>query len=189
VAGDPSQSGKGTLQLCRGIEVGHVFFLGTKYSQAMQCKYLDENGKAQWAVMGCYGIGVTRVAAAAIEQNHDTKGIIWPDAIAPFTVVICALGYGKSEMVKQAADDLYQQLLVRGVDVILDDRDVRPGVMFADWELIGVPHRITLGERGLQQGSVEYTTRRDLNTQSFAVADVMNHVINKLGVNTPCAPC
>lgn len=189
VAGDPSQSGKGTLQICRGIEVGHVFFLGTKYSQAMQCKYLDENGKAQLAVMGCYGIGVTRVAAAAIEQNHDAKGIIWPDAIAPFTVVICALGYGKSELVKQAADDLYQQLLARGVDVILDDRDVRPGVMFADWELIGVPHRITLGERGLQQGNVEYTTRRDLNTQAFALADVMSHVIQQLGVNTPCAPC
>jgi len=161
VAGDPSPDGKGALAIQRGIEVGHVFFLGTKYSKAMNCTYLDETGKPQLMVMGCYGIGVTRLVGAAIEQNHDSKGIVWPDSIAPFTVAICPVGWGKSEAVRQAALDLYAQLVETGIDVILDDRDERPGVMFADWELIGVPHRITIGDRGLKEGMVEYQHRRD----------------------------
>ena len=161
VEGDPSPDGKGRLAIQRGIEVGHVFFLGTKYSASMNCTYLDENGKPQLMVMGCYGIGVTRLVGAAIEQNHDNKGIIWPDTIAPFTMVICPVGWGKSEAVRQTALDLYEKLVVSGIDVILDDRDERPGVMFADWELIGVPHRITIGDRGLKEGVVEYQHRRD----------------------------
>jgi prolyl-tRNA synthetase len=161
VAGDPSPDGKGPLAIQRGIEVGHVFFLGTKYSASMNCTYLDENGKPQLMVMGCYGIGVTRLVGAAIEQNHDERGIIWPDTIAPFTVVICPVGWGKSEAVRLAALDLYEKLVVSNIDVILDDRDERPGVMFADWELIGVPHRITIGDRGLKENLVEYQHRRD----------------------------
>ena len=161
VAGDPSPDGKGTLAIQRGIEVGHVFFLGTKYSAAMNCSYLDETGKPRTMVMGCYGIGVTRLVGAAIEQNHDDKGIIWPDLIAPFTVAICPVGWGKSEAVRAEATRLYEELVAAGIDAILDDRDERPGVMFADWELIGVPHRITVGERGLKEGALEYQHRRD----------------------------
>ncbi len=172
VAGDPSPDGKGSLAIQRGIEVGHVFFLGTKYSAAMNCTYLDENGKPQLMVMGCYGIGVTRLVGAAIEQNHDERGIIWPDAIAPFTLVICPVGWGKSEAVRQAALDLYEKLVVSGIDVILDDRDERPGVMFADWELIGVPHRITIGERGLKEGLVEYQHRRDKEATKVPLAEI-----------------
>lgn len=159
-AGDPSPDGKGSLQLCRGIEVGHVFQLGNKYSQAMNATYLDEAGKAQVMEMGCYGIGVSRIVASAIEQNHDDKGIIWPATMAPFLLVIVAIGYGKSETVRNAADKLYADLTAAGVDVLLDDRDERPGVMFADAELIGIPHRITIGERGLNDGVVEYQPRR-----------------------------
>ena len=162
VEGDRSPDGKGTLKLQRGIEVGHVFFLGTRYSEPMKAVFLDENGKPQSMQMGCYGIGVTRVAGAAIEQNHDDNGIIWPDSIAPFEVVICPMGYAKSEMVREAADKLYEDLLAAGYDVILDDRDMRPGVMFAEWELIGVPHRFVVGERGLKNGEVEYVHRRSL---------------------------
>lgn len=162
VEGDASPDGKGTLKLQRGIEVGHVFFLGTRYSEPMQATFLDENGKPQPIQMGCYGIGVTRVAGAAIEQCHDEKGIIWPESIAPFEVVICPMNYSKSEAVRNAADALYESLKAEGVDVILDDRDLRPGVMFADWELIGVPHRIVIGDRGLKNGEVEYTDRRNL---------------------------
>ena len=162
VEGDRSPDGKGTLKLQRGIEVGHVFFLGTRYSEPMKADFLDENGKPQSMQMGCYGIGVTRVAGAAIEQNHDDNGIIWPDSIAPFEVVICPMGYAKSEMVREAADKLYEDLLAAGYDVILDDRDMRPGVMFAEWELIGVPHRFVVGERGLKNGEVEYVHRRSL---------------------------
>lgn len=162
VEGDRSPDGKGTLKLQRGIEVGHVFFLGTRYSEPMKAVFLDENGKPQPMQMGCYGIGVTRVAGAAIEQNHDDNGIIWPDSIAPFEVVICPMGYAKSEMVREAADKLYEDLLAAGYDVILDDRDMRPGVMFAEWELIGVPHRFVVGERGLKNGEVEYVHRRSL---------------------------
>ena len=162
VEGDRSPDGKGTLKLQRGIEVGHVFFLGTRYSEPMKAVFLDENGKPQPMQMGCYGIGVTRVAGAAIDQNHDDNGIIWPDSIAPFEVVICPMGYAKSEMVREAADKLYEDLLAAGYDVILDDRDMRPGVMFAEWELIGVPHRFVVGERGLKNGEVEYVHRRSL---------------------------
>ncbi|MCX8085706.1 MAG: proline--tRNA ligase [Rhodocyclaceae bacterium] len=172
VAGDPSPDGKGKLAIQRGIEVGHVFFLGTKYSEAMNCTYLDETGKPRLMVMGCYGIGVTRLVAAAIEQNHDEKGIIWPDAIAPFTVVICPVGWGKSEAVRQAALELYEKLVISGIDVILDDRDERPGVMFADWELIGVPHRITIGERGLKEGVAEYQHRREPAATKAPLAEI-----------------
>jgi prolyl-tRNA synthetase len=172
VEGDPSPDGKGKLAIQRGIEVGHVFFLGTKYSKSMNCSYLDENGKPQLMVMGCYGIGVTRLVGAAIEQNHDAKGIIWPDAIAPFTVVICPVGWGKSEAVRQVALDLHEKLATSGIDVLLDDRDERPGVMFADWELIGVPHRITIGDRGLKEGVVEYQHRRDTEAIKVPVAGI-----------------
>ncbi|AOJ08803.1 proline--tRNA ligase [Burkholderia mayonis] len=161
-AGDPSPDGKGTLDICRGIEVGHVFQLGAKYSEAMGATFIDESGKAQPMVMGCYGIGVTRILGAAIEQNFDDKGIIWPEAIAPFEVVLCPMGYDRSDAVREAADKLYADLAAAGVDVILDDRGERPGVMFADWELIGVPHRLVIGERGLKDGRVEYQGRRDV---------------------------
>lgn len=160
VLGDPSPDGKGTLKLCRGIEVGHVFQLGNKYSQAMDATYLDEAGRSQAMEMGCYGIGVSRIVAAAIEQHHDDKGIIWPMSMAPFLLVIVAIGYGKSEMVKTAADTLYAELISAGFEVLLDDRDERPGIMFADAELIGIPHRVTVGERGLKDGVVEYQPRR-----------------------------
>jgi len=180
VAGDPSPDGKGRLAIQRGIEVGHVFFLGTRYSAAMHCTYLDENGKPQPMAMGCYGIGVTRLVGAAIEQNHDDKGIIWPDAIAPFTVVICPVGWGKSETVRQTALDLYEKLVVSGIDVILDDRDERPGVMFADWELIGVPHRITIGERGLKEGVVEYQHRHDTAAAKVPLAEIAASVRQKV---------
>lgn len=160
VAGDPDPNGTGQLAIQRGIEVGHVFFLGDTYSKKLQATYLDKEGKPQLIQMGCYGIGVSRIAAAAIEQNHDDKGIIWPRALAPFEVVICALNWNKSEEVQQAATSLYNQLQAQGIEVILDDRDVRPGVMFADWELIGVPVRVTIGDRGLKEGIVEIQERR-----------------------------
>ncbi|MHB1352028.1 MAG: proline--tRNA ligase [Thiobacillus sp.] len=172
VAGDPSPDGKGTLALCRGIEVGHVFQLGNKYSQAMNATYLDEAGKARTMEMGCYGIGVSRIVAAAIEQNHDDKGIIWPSSMAPFALVIVAIGYGKSAAVKNAADTLYADLMAAGVDVVLDDRDERPGVMFADAELVGIPHRVTLGERGLNEGVVEYQPRRAAPEQGGEVRKI-----------------
>ena len=173
VAGDASPDGKGRLELCKGIEVGHVFQLGSKYSQAMNATYLDETGQAQVMEMGCYGIGVSRIVASAIEQNHDDKGIIWPQAMAPFLLVIVAIGYGKSETVKTAADTLYAELQAAGIDVLLDDRDERPGVMFADAELIGIPHRVTIGERGLKDGVIEYQARRanGADAQKIAVSD------------------
>ena len=182
VEGDRSPDGKGTLKLQRGIEVGHVFYLGTKYSEALNATYLDENGKPQVLQMGCYGIGVTRLAGAAIEQNHDEKGIIWPASIAPFEVVICPMNYAKSEAVRQAADKLYEDLKARGVDVILDDRDMRPGVMFADWELIGVPHRVVIGDRGLKEGAVEYADRRNLAEKVMVKTDeAVDFLLGKLG--------
>ncbi|MFM1949070.1 MAG: Proline--tRNA ligase [Pseudomonadota bacterium] len=181
VAGDASPDGKGALTIERGIEVGHVFYLGTKYSQAMNATFLDENGKPQFLEMGCYGIGVTRLPAAAIEQNHDAKGIIWPDAIAPFTVVICPIGADRSPDVKAASEKLYADLMAAGVDVLLDDRGERPGAMFADWELIGVPHRITLGDRGLKEGKLEYQHRRDAQATAVAPADIAAFVLAKLG--------
>ena len=160
VAGDPSPDGKGVLAVQRGIEVGHVF-AGLPYPESMKLMFANESGQNQQMIMGCYGIGVTRLLGAAIEQNHDAKGIIWPDAIAPFAGVICPLGYDRNDIVKDAADNLYRDLLAAGIDVVLDDRGERPGVMFADWELIGVPHRITVGDRGLKDGNVEYQHRRD----------------------------
>jgi prolyl-tRNA synthetase len=159
VEGDACPDGKGSLEIRRGIEVGHIFQLGTKYSTAMGASVLDEQGKARTLEMGCYGIGVTRIVAAAIEQNHDDKGIIWPEAIAPFQVAIVAIGYNKSAAVKARADNLYQALSDSGIDVLLDDRKERPGVMFADMELIGIPHRLTVGDRALERGVIEYTNR------------------------------
>ena len=182
VAGDPSPDGKGVLAIERGIEVGHVFYLGTKYSRAMDATFLDEDGKPKPFEMGCYGIGVTRLPAAAIEQNHDERGIIWPDAIAPFTVVICPIGMDRSEAVAQAAEQLHRDLLALGVDVMLDDRGERPGAMFADWELIGVPHRITIGDKGLKEGVVEYQHRRDSAATRVAVGEVLALLKEKLGV-------
>ena len=180
VDGDLSPDGKGVLAIERGIEVGHVFYLGTKYSQAMNATFLDENGKPQFLEMGCYGIGVTRLPAAAIEHNHDAKGIIWPDAIAPFTVVICPIGADRSPDVKAASEKLYAELMAAGVDVLLDDRGERPGAMFADWELIGVPHRVTLGDRGLKEGKVEYQHRRDEAATAVALADIAAFVFSKV---------
>ena len=176
VVGDPSPDGKGVLAIQRGIEVGHVFYLGTKYSAAMNATFLDENGKPKLLEMGCYGIGVTRILGAAIEQSHDARGIIWPDAIAPFTVVICPIGMDRSDEVKAAAEKLYGELRLLGVDVLLDDRGERPGAMFADWELIGVPHRVVLSDRGLKEGQVEYQGRRDEAATKLALADVLAHL-------------
>lgn len=180
VAGDASPDGKGVLAIERGIEVGHVFYLGTKYSQAMNATFLGENGKPQFLEMGCYGIGITRLPAAAIEQNHDDKGIIWPDSIAPFTVVLCPISPDRFPDVQVAADKLYSELLGAGVDVILDDRGERPGAMFADWELIGVPHRVTIGDRGLKEGHVEYQHRRDTEASKMGVNEVLALLKGKL---------
>jgi prolyl-tRNA synthetase len=182
VAGDASPDGQGVLAIERGIEVGHVFYLGTKYSQAMNATFLDVNGKPSFMEMGCYGIGITRLPAAAIEQNHDDKGIIWPDALAPFTVVLCPISPDRFPDVKAAADKLYGELLAAGVDVILDDRNERPGAMFADWELIGVPHRVTLGDRGLKAGEVEYQHRRDTAATAVPVTDILALLQSRLKV-------
>lgn len=176
VAGDPSPDGKGVVDICRGIEVGHVFQLGTRYSEAMKCTYLDENGKSQPMVMGCYGIGVTRLLGAAIEQGHDEKGILWPISMAPFELVICPVGYDKSELVRQAADDLHQQLQNAGIDVVLDDRGERPGAMFADWELIGATYRVVIGERSLKEGNVEFQGRRESTAQLVPVNEITEKV-------------
>ena len=180
VAGDASPDGQGPLSIERGIEVGHVFYLGTKYSQAMNATFLGENGKPQFMEMGCYGIGITRLPAAAIEQNHDERGIIWPDAIAPFTVVICPISPDRFPEVQSAATALYEALMAAGVDVILDDRGERPGAMFADWELIGVPHRVTIGDRGLKEGHVEYQHRRDSASTQVPAADIASFLKTKL---------
>ena len=180
VEGDPSPDGKGVLAIQRGIEVGHVFYLGTKYSKAMNATFLDEDGRPKHFEMGCYGIGVTRILGAAIEQNHDARGIIWPPALAPFEVVICPVGWSKSEAVRDEAQKLYDALRAAGVDVILDDRDERPGVMFADWELIGVPHRVTIGDRGLKEGVVEYQGRRDAEATRVAAGDTFALLADRL---------
>jgi prolyl-tRNA synthetase len=180
VEGDASPDGKGALAIERGIEVGHVFYLGTKYSKAMNATFLGEDGKPAFFEMGCYGIGVTRLPAAAIEQNHDERGIIWPDALAPFTLVICPIGMDRSADVKQAAERLHDELVAAGVDVILDDRGERPGAMFADWELIGVPHRVTIGERGLKAGQVEYQHRKDSAATQVNTPDLLNFLQGKL---------
>ena len=180
VAGDPSPCGKGSLQLARGIEVGHVFQLRDKYSAALNASFLDNNGKSQIMEMGCYGIGITRVVAAAIEQNHDERGIIWTDAMAPFAAVIVPMNYKKSEAVREAADKIYADLLAAGVDVLLDDRDERAGVLLADSELLGIPHRIVIGDRGLKEGNVEYARRTDSEAQSMPVGDIAAHVAAQL---------
>ena len=174
VAGDPSPDGHGALAIQRGIEVGHVFYLGTKYSQAMNASYLDETGKPQLMQMGCYGIGVTRILGAAIEQNHDARGIVWPASIAPFQAVICAIGYDRNADVRAAAEALHDELATAGIDVILDDRGERPGAMFADWELIGVPLRVVVSERGLKEGALEVQGRRDAAATRCARADVVS---------------
>ena len=165
--GDPSPDGKGTLQIKRGIEVGHIFQLGKKYSEAMNATVLDAQGKAVVMTMGCYGIGVSRVVASAIEQNHDDKGIIWPDAIAPFQIAILPMNLQRSQAVRDAAEVLYKELTELGFDVLFDDRNERPGVMFADMELIGIPHRIVIGDRGLDRGVVEYKGRRDADSREI----------------------
>ncbi|MDO5626189.1 MAG: proline--tRNA ligase [Pseudomonadota bacterium] len=180
VAGDAAPDGQGSLAIERGIEIGHIFFLGDKYSRAMNATFLDEDGKPKPFQMGCYGIGITRLPAAAIEQNHDARGIIWPDAIAPFTVVICPVGMDRSEAVKTAAESLYAELLAAGVDVVLDDRGERPGAMFADWELIGVPHRVTIGDKGLNDGQVEYQHRRDAAATRVPAGEIAAFVKGRL---------
>jgi prolyl-tRNA synthetase len=180
VAGDPSPDGQGVLAIERGIEVGHVFYLGAKYSEAMNATFLDEDGKPKLFEMGCYGIGITRLPAAAIEQNHDERGIIWPDAIAPFTVVICPIGMDRSAEVKAAAQTLYERLVAAGADVILDDRGERPGAMFADWELIGVPHRVVISDRGLKEGQFEYQHRRDTAATKVPAGGIAEFVVGKL---------
>ncbi|MGZ9045463.1 MAG: proline--tRNA ligase, partial [Telluria sp.] len=180
VEGDASPDGKGVLAIERGIEVGHVFQLGTAYSEAMKATFLDENGKPAPLQMGCYGIGVTRILGAAIEQNFDDKGIIWPTSIAPFELVLCPMNYDRSEMVKEETDKLYAALQAAGVDVIIDDRGLRPGAMFADWELIGVPHRVVVGERGLKEGNLEYQGRRDTEATAVPVAGMVDFIKGKL---------
>jgi prolyl-tRNA synthetase len=175
--GDPSPSGRGTLQIARGIEVGHIFQLGQLYSAAMQATVLDEQSKAVTMYMGCYGIGVTRIVAAAIEQNHDDNGIIWPEAIAPFRVVLVPLNYQKSAQVRVEADRLYEEFGAAGIDVLLDDRDARPGVKFADSELLGIPHRLVIGDRGLADGRLEYRHRRDPAAVEIPLAEAMNYVL------------
>jgi len=183
IAGDASPDGKGTLEICRGIEVGHVFQLGTSYSESMNAVYLDEKGQSQPMVMGCYGIGVTRLLGAAIEQCFDDRGIVWPVSIAPFQVVLCPMGYDRSDMVREASDQLYQDLTKAGIEVILDDRGERPGAMFADWELIGVPYRVVIGERGLKEGQLEFQARADTEATQLPVAEVAAKVIAMIEAN------
>lgn len=180
VAGDPSPCGQGQIEIKRGIEVGHIFQLGTKYSEALKASVQGENGQNQTLIMGCYGIGVSRIVAAAIEQNHDDNGIIWPAALAPFQVVIIPLNMNKSAAVKQAAEDLYKQLSAQNIDVLLDDRDGRPGVKFADMDLLGIPHRVVIGDRGLKEGQVEYKHRAESENQDIALSDIASFVQKKL---------
>jgi prolyl-tRNA synthetase len=180
VEGDASPDGKGLLAIERGIEIGHIFILGTKYSEPMNATFLDETGKPQLLQMGCYGIGITRLPAAAIEQNNDERGIVWPDAIAPFAVVICPIGMDRSAEVKAAAEKLHDDLIAAGVDVMLDDRGERPGAMFADWELIGVPHRVVISDRGLKEGQVEYQHRRDTAATKVPASEAFGFVKGRL---------
>ena len=184
VAGDPSPDGWGTLEICRGIEVGHIFQLRTKYSEAMKCTFLDDAGQTRAMEMGCYGIGVSRIVAAAIEQGHDDKGIVWPLPIAPFAVAIAAIGYGRSDAVREAADALHRELSDAGIEVLLDDRGERPGVMFADLELIGIPYRITVGERGLKQGVAEIYSRHDGESRETELQSVVSHLKSTLCLDT-----
>jgi prolyl-tRNA synthetase len=178
--GDPSPTGRGTLEIARGIEVGHIFQLGQLYSAAMNASVLDEQGKALTMFMGCYGIGVSRVVAAAIEQNHDANGILWPDAIAPFQVVLVPINYQKSTRIQEVADSMYGQFKAAGIDVLLDDRDARPGVKFADSELLGIPHRIVIGERGLAAGTLEYRHRSETESTEIPATDPVGYIRDKL---------
>ncbi|MGC2047375.1 MAG: proline--tRNA ligase [Gallionella sp.] len=180
VEGDPSPDGKGTLEICRGIEVGHIFQLRTKYAEALKATYLDAQGKAQIIEMGCYGIGVSRIVAAAIEQYFDERGIVLPTAMSPFQIVIVPIGMSKSDAVRKAVDHLYAELKSAGIEVLLDDRDERPGVMFADMELIGIPHRVVIGERGLKEGMLEYQGRQDAAAQSIPLQKTLEFVKSKL---------
>ena len=180
VTGDTSPDGKGQLEICRGIEVGHIFQLRTKYAEALQATFLDAQGKAQIIEMGCYGIGVSRIVAAAIEQNFDERGITLPTAMAPFQIAIVPIGMGKSEAVRNAVEQLYTQMQAAGIEVLLDDRDERPGVMFADMELVGIPHRIVIGERGLKDGTVEYQGRRDPAAQAIPLQNTLEFVKSRL---------
>jgi prolyl-tRNA synthetase len=176
VGGDASPDGKGVLDICRGIEVGHIFQLRTKYSSTMGLTFLDESGKSRLMEMGCYGIGVTRIVAAAIEQNSDERGIIFPRAMAPFDVAIVPIGFRKSAPVSEATEKFYGALQAAGIEVLLDDRDERPGVMFADMELIGIPHRVVIGERGLKQDTIEYQGRRDSAARAVALHEAVDFV-------------
>jgi prolyl-tRNA synthetase len=178
--GDPSPTGRGTLKIVRGIEVGHIFQLGQLYSAAMNASVLDEQGKALTMYMGCYGIGVTRVVAAAIEQNHDANGIVWPEALAPFKVVLVPINYQKSAKVQETADALYRDFNAAGIDVLLDDRDARPGVKFADSELLGIPHRIVIGDRTLAAGNLEYRNRRETESTEISASDPVGYIRHKL---------
>ena len=180
IEGDPSPDGKGTLSILRGIEVGHIFQLGKKYSKAMNATVLAENGKPETMTMGCYGIGITRVVAASIEQNHDDSGIIWPEALAPFQLSIIPINYNKSEEVRKAADDLYAELIKKGFDVLLDNRNMRPGAMFADHELVGIPHRMVISDRGIKAGQVEYKSRTDEKATDVALDEILGFLTGKL---------
>ncbi|OGT03186.1 MAG: proline--tRNA ligase, partial [Gallionellales bacterium RIFCSPLOWO2_02_58_13] len=180
VAGDPSPDGKGALEICRGIEVGHIFQLRKKYAEALDATFLDAQGKSQIMEMGCYGIGVSRIVASAIEQNYDERGIVMPSALAPFQLAIVPIGMGKSTAVREAVEQLHAGLVEKGIEVLLDDRDERPGVMFADMELIGIPHRIVVGERGLKEGNVEYQARRDAQAQAIPLQGALEFIKSKL---------
>jgi len=181
-AGDPSPDGHGTLEICRGIEVGHIFQLGNKYSTAMKATVLNEQGRSSVMEMGCYGIGVTRIIAAAIEQHHDAQGIVWPDIMAPFQVVLIPMQYDKSQRVRDAVASLYNDLQVAGIEVLLDDRNERPGVMFANAELIGIPHRLVLGERGLDAETIEYKNRSSGQVEELALTDIVKTLKGKISV-------
>ena len=180
IAGDPSPDGKGKLELIRGIEVGHIFQLGTKYSESMNASVMDADGRSRNLLMGCYGVGVSRIVAAAIEQNHDQRGIIWPAPMAPFQVALMPINMHKSQRVQEAASALYQQLSDAGIEVLFDDRPLRPGVMFNDIELIGIPHLVVIGERALDRGMVEYRQRTDSDNTDIAVDQIADHLISSL---------
>ncbi|TAK66520.1 MAG: proline--tRNA ligase, partial [Betaproteobacteria bacterium] len=180
VPGDPCPDGRGKLDICRGIEVGHIFQLRTKYSEAMKAVFLDESGKSRAYEMGCYGIGVTRIVGAAIEQNHDARGIVFPQPIAPFQLALVPIGYNKSTQVRETCDKLYLELAAAGIEVLFDDRDERPGVMFSDMELIGIPHRVVVSERGLKQGKLEYQGRRDQTSTPVAMNELIAFVRARL---------
>lgn len=180
IVGDPSPDTKGALDLCRGIEVGHIFKLGTQYSEALGATVLDEHGQARTVVMGCYGIGVSRIVGAAIEQGNDERGILFPQSIAPFELVIVPLGLNRSEPVREAAEALYKELMVTGIDVVLDDRDERPGVMFADMELIGIPHRVVISDRGLKEGMLEFQSRTETSGTKIAQEGAVEFIREKV---------